>query len=917
MELTERQSSFKKFLKQTLLNEAIELDFSLLEEKANQLAAVLFSDLDNSEISEVVAQITNEEEVTFLEGGTVVDPETFEYWLAARKEVTPTPRWDAYKQLLIERDWDAPVITELDTQSDEIVELLGDPLKEGEWARRGLLLGEVQSGKTANYLGLLNKALDYGYKVIVVIGGHTNELRRQTQQRFDTDLLGIDSEYIDDNIPNEKIPRIGIGLINSELPPNVRTTVRGDFDANNKRAGMMWMDSSNPTVFIIKKNAKLIANVANYIRSQAGVNNFDLPLVVIDDEADWGSPNVGSETDPTRVNKEIRQLLDSSTRSSYVGITATPFANIFIDHNAVAPDAGPDLFPNDFIRVLPAPSNYFGVFQYFSSTHKGLRHSVDDCIELLPIAHKSNHVVDEMPPSLENAVLSFLLGTAIRRLRFKQPRAASMLVNVSRFNAVQGQIHDYVADYLDKVRARVASEFKRPATDRSAMYEEVREIWAYEYQSDDSFSWEEVSEKLFEIVEEFRVELVNSKTVGERRKRRKLLTTEQRKQEDLLPTIFVGGDVLSRGLTLEGLQVSYFVREPRTMDTLMQMARWFGYRPGYEDLVRIWIPEQTSDDFAWAAEVIFELREMLSEMRARQLTPSQFGLRVRTHPEGFKIVAANKAKNAAALHVGPILFENCVKESWQLPAGEIERQINFDATNDLLLSLGQSSESKSEVLKNGYHLWTGVPVHFIQNFFLQFRGHAQSEFFGTPNTQQAPQVYSALSEVKGGDFWDVCLVSGNGTDYSFQSGPTIKTSIRNSMKKEGVDLIKFANSRVATATNLPDSFSSEDKVAFSLAFPNLGETESLTARRAALAFISRPRLLIFTVTAQDLETMATVGVSESDPLIAVGVAFPKLDPEEAVLLASKAKQYMVNSVWLNAYDAQFEGDDHFDDGIEE
>ncbi len=916
MELTDRQLSFKKFLKQSLLNDAVGLDFLLLEEKASKLAEVLFTELNSSEISQVVAQITTEEEVTFVGGGTVVDPETFEYWLGPRKETTPTPRWDAYKELLIERDWGTPVITELDSQSDEIVELLGDPLKDGEWARRGLLLGEVQSGKTANYLGLLNKALDYGYKVIIVIGGHTNELRRQTQQRFDTDLHGIDSEYIDDNI-SVNLPRIGVGLINPKLAPNVMTTVRGDFDAQKKRAGIMWMDSGTPTVFIIKKNAKLIANVANYIRQRAGTRNFDLPLIVIDDEADWGTPNTGSETDPTRVNKEIRHLLDSSTRSSYLGITATPFANIFIDHNAAPAEIGPDLFPKDFIRVLPAPSNYFGIFQYFSSTHTGLRHTVDDCIELLPIVHKSNHVVDEMPPSLQNAVVSFLLGTAIRRLRTKEPSAASMLVNVSRFNAVQAQIHDYVSDYLEKIKERVMSEFKRTGTQHSALYEEIREIWSSEYESEDSHTWEEVAEKLFDIVEGFRVELVNSMTVADRAKRRKLLTTEQRKLEDLLPTIYVGGDVLSRGLTLEGLQVSYFVREPRTMDTLMQMARWFGYRPGYEDLIRIWIPEQTSNDFAWAAEVIFELREMLTEMRARKLTPSQFGLRVRTHPEGFKIVAANKAKNASALHVGPILFENCMMESWQLPAGRAERNLNLEATTNLLKNLSNRPEIERKLLSNRYHLWSEVPVDLIQKFFLQFRGHSESGFFGTPRNTQTPQVYSALTEAKGGDFWDVCLISGKGDEYSFPTGEKVFTSIRNSLKREHGDLITFGNRRVATATNLSDSFSDEDKVAFSSAFPDLGDPNSLSSRRAALAFISRPRLLVFTVTAKEAQTSESVEVSKTNPLIAVGVAFPKLDPEEAVILASKAREYMVNTVWLNAYSAQFESDDVFPESMDE
>ena len=917
MELNDAQLKFKKFLKQTILNEAAELDFLLLEEKANDLATLLFGQLSPSEISEVVAQITKEVEVTFSESGTVVDPDTFEPWLDDRKNDLSTPRWEAYKQLLIDRDWDAPVIAELDTQSDEILELLGDPQKPGEWARRGLLLGEVQSGKTANYLGLLNKALDYGYKAIIVIGGHTNELRRQTQQRFDTDLLGIDSEYLDDNIANAKVPRIGIGSLNAELQSNVMTTVRGDFDSKKKTAGIMWINSPIPTVFVIKKNATLISNVANYIRQQAGVDKLAIPLLVIDDEADWGTPNTGTETDPTRVNKEVRRLLDSSSRSSYLGITATPFANIFIDHDASNEEAGLDLFPKDYIRVLPAPSNYFGIFSYFSSSHAGLRHAVDDCIDVLPIVHKSNHAVEAMPASLQVALISFLLGTSIRRLRSNNLTAASMLVNVSRFNLVQNQIYDFVSEYLETLRERVLSEFKREPSQRSPLYQDIFEVWASEYKDQDSFAWEEVAEKLSEIIAEFRVELVNSKTVASRAKRRKLLTKEQRLEEDLRPTVFVGGDVLSRGLTLEGLQVSYFVREPRTLDTLMQMARWFGYRPGYDDLARIWVPEQTADDFAWAAEVVLELREMLMEMRSRQLTPKQFGLRVRTHPEGFKIVAANKSKAAEDMHVGPILWENCFKESWQLHAGGIERQSNFDAADKLLVALGDNSECKGSLLDNNYYLWRGVPLELVERFFLQFRGHERSELFGSPKPGQSPQIVSALTEIKGSDFWDVCFISGNGNKFQFPQGFEVATSVRNLLRKDPGNLLSFGNRRVATATNLSDSFSVEEKIALKTFQPAASELDTVASRRTALAFITRPRLLVYTVTVEDKQVSESVGVSIEHPLIAVAVAFPKLDPEEAVRLAAKAKKYLVNSVWLSSYQAQFEGDDLFvDDEVE-
>jgi len=364
----------------------------------------------------------------------------------------------------------------------------------------------------------------------------------------------------------------------------VLTTVDGDFNVAKTRSGLNWIQDVLPTVLVIKKNAKVIHNVTNYIKQQTNGGRLDMPLVLIDDEADWGTPNTGSDTDPTRVNAAIRGLLDTSRRSSYLGITATPFANIFIDHAAENEELGQDLVPADYIRVMSSPSNYQGIGNYFTGEHGAIRVEVEDCIEILPIRHKKTHPVEELPESLERAVMTFYLGTAIRLLRTQgEVSPASMLVNVSRFNDVQAKISELVQLFAlslnGLVVAALAREEDRP---HSSFATRLHEVWNDEFDDlPEDESWDEVVPWLQQVAKTIRVELVNSVTGAERAKRRRSMTAEQRATEDSRPTIFVGGDVLARGLTLSGLQVSYFVREPRTMDTLMQMGRWFGYRPGY------------------------------------------------------------------------------------------------------------------------------------------------------------------------------------------------------------------------------------------------------------------------------------------------------------------------------------------------
>lgn len=909
IELSNLQEGFKRVLKQlTLLSEeAVTLEFLVEKAEALNKSGVAPGPLNADQLAEVVDSLTLEHAVTFTQGGTVVDPETFREWLQQRKVTTKTPRWDAYKQLLIERDWAEPMIRDLEKQSDEIVELMGDPHASGEWTRKGLLMGEVQSGKTANYIGVLNKALDFGYQVIIVIGGHTNDLRTQTQSRMDSDLLGIDSEFVDDNIARGSIRKIGIGKINAALNAHLMTTVRGDFNSNRSTAGVTWLDSGLPTVFVIKKNAKLIDNVAKYIRTQASKAKISLPLVVIDDEADWGTPNTGSDTDPTRVNKSIRELLDTSTKSTYLGITATPFANIFIDDQAVDAEDGRDLFPCDYIRVLATPSTYFGIGQFFLPHHGGLRLGVQDCLDVIPINHKSDHYVGQLPKSLKEAISTFLVGVAIRRIRSSKKNPSSMLINVSRFNAVQNSVFNLVEQELKGLSDCVRAEFSRSTTEKSDMYLTIKKVWDSEYADCADVTWATVKSVLVDIIDEFRVELVNSKTAKDRALRRKIQTDEQRKEEDLRPTLFVGGDVLSRGLTLEGLQVSYFVREPRTMDTLMQMGRWFGYRPGYMDLIRVWLPEDTAEDFAWCAEVTEELRLMLLEMRSRGLTPKNFGLRIRTHPEGFKIVAANKSRSAQQVIEGPIVWENKLRESFKMESDDDSRARNLRAVENLLDEL-KRLQNRGAIARlftaKDTPIWQGVPLEIVQRFFSQFHGHKSNEFgLGLPGRPSV--IAEALPEVKGAATWTVSLVKGEVTPpiKIGTSDEEIYVSRRNSLAFDSTQkMVLASNRRVMSAGSLMH------------AFPRDTNNPPLT-QAGALATIENPVLLIAALaTDQGFRnalngTNEQVELSREKPLYAVGVAFPKMEMEEALDAAKKAKKYTGNSVYYRIYMNQFDGDD--------
>ena len=932
MPLSDRQAEFKAYLKDQLFNRVRPLTFDELETKATGFASLLFEDLIAIEIDEVLQELTLENTVEMALGGSIVDEATFKPWIAQRRGETDTPRWDAYKKLLISRDWEANVINTLDTQTDDVVELLGNPAQsDGTWPRRGLLMGEVQSGKTATYLGILNKALDYGYRVIIVIGGHTENLRQQTQTRFDTDLLGIDSETWEDGISNAALRYVGVGEI-SGLRSHLMTTVRHDFSKSKRGSSITWVDGGLPTVFITKKTPSLLNNIRTYIKSQAPGGRLDIPLVVVDDESDWGSPNTRDKEDPTSVNRAIRALLDVSTRSSYLAITATPFANIFIDDQAafefvekpgkgepVADGPGTvltDLFPSDYIRVMFPPTTYLGIGTYFpEGGHSAIDTEVEDCLQIIPIKHKNHHPVAALPESMKTALIAFLLGTAVRRIRDKKTKPASMLINVSRFKSVERDVAELAEEFLSQTVAVILGEFARRASTRSASAETVRDIWTVRFANVTDVSWEQVSEKLVDIANEFRVDLINGATAKERAKRRKLMTVAEREADDLVPKIVVGGDILSRGLTLDGLQVSYFVREPRTMDTLMQMGRWFGYRPRFDDLVRIWMPETTRTDFEHSAEVTEELRDTLLDMKARALTPRDFGLRVRVHPDSVAIVAANKGRDTEVVEIGPIVWENRLAESYDLTGEADVEQQNQAAVEALIARLGIAESVETS---GGFSAWTNVPLDEILDFFGTFQGDRGSQWFG-PGADGALPITDAFKVTPGNDRWTVVLISSSGGGAQHQFGAiSVGMSRRNKMGRSRSDgHIRLDRRRVSSGTDVAGSLTESERAAIDAEPRFTASGKRMTSQARTLASIDHPILMIYAVTAdepKDPEDLDLEKVEAGLSRIAVAIAFPKMTQDEIEDATRDSKTYRVNQVFWRAYNGFV--DDEGDDDLE-
>lgn len=726
--------------------------------------------------------------------------------------------WPRYQDML-ERKMSFNAVDSVNTSTDRILGLLEDPARPDAWDRRGLVVGHVQSGKTGNYTGLICKAADAGYKIIIILAGLHNNLRTQTQIRLEEGFLGYETSATGDIVKF-----IGVGECgrDSEIRPNCATnrTNTGDFNTKISRH-LAITPEQRPWLFVVKKHKVVLERLLKWIRGHvADATNTEtgkrfvsnLPLLLIDDEADHASVDTGEQyigTDgkpdedhePRAINSRIRKILNTFAKKAYVGYTATPFANIFIHRQNATLEEGPDLFPQSFIINLAAPSDYVGPARVFGlqsvEGRNGLplmrifkdQASEDGLDGWMPHKHSKDHKPlylgqDILPHSLRTAVQSFVLACAAREVRGQGSKHSSMLVHVTRFTLVQKEVHRQVEDFVKKMKLRIIRRI-----DHQVLLEELRLLWESDFvpttntivhQLTESevhpvpVTWKDVLERLTDTLADIEVRTVNGKA--------KDALDFAEEGAKVLKVIAIGGDKLARGLTLEGLCISYFVRTTKMYDTLMQMGRWFGYRPGYIDLCRIYTTGELVEWFSHIADASEELRQEFEAMAESGATPRDYGLRVQSHPV-LLVTSPLKMRTAKNLQLS---FSGELLETVSMHSDETILQKNLDATNKLIAACGEPHEINPERVRTSQiqkwtgFLWRDIRANHIADFFETFITHPKARKVNSALLRDFVQSMAAAGELTA---WTVALIGGgDGGEYDFTNGLKVKTFQRSANK---------------------------------------------------------------------------------------------------------------------------------------
>jgi len=655
-------------------------------------------------------------------------------WLPSAKAEIEWQFWNRYRRYLEEvKLFPRQVVWRLDTITDRVLGKLESPSRDGGWRRYGLVVGQVQSGKTGNYVGLACKAADAGYKLIVILAGIDNGLRSQTQLRVDEGFLGFDTQY--QQRYDQEHFHMGAGALRGipriKVASLTTSAEKGDFGRkvfNNVNIPI----GSYPVVLVIKKHRRILDYVRKWIVEVEGQSTADdekkvvrdFPVLVIDDEADNASVNVATvdeDTQPSRVNAAIRRLLDSFEKAAYVGYTATPFANIYIDPAAEHAEYGDDIFPSHFIESLKAPSNYFGPERVF-----GLRSDdpEDDDIQPLPIVRTiadygdwmpDGHKKDwnpplQLPDTLKEAISAFVLACAARQARGQITDHKSMLIHVTRLQDVQSRVADQVGQHLQLLKDRL-----RYGDSNAPIEDELYRLWERDFISTSAqfpvgdtppVSWAQVWSQIYSAVEKIQVKVVNGSS-GDA-----LQYYEHRREG--LSVIAIGGNKLSRGLTLEGLTTSYYLRFSKMYDTLLQMGRWFGYRPDYEDLCRLYTTPALKIAYMEITAANDELRRDFEVMAAMGATPKEFGLRVRTSSAGLLITAPSKMRLGTKVKVS---YSGDIPETVTFDLRETTLTTNFRVLEQFTTKLDVAFTWHRDET-TGSIIWSGVPAEDIVEGFL-------------------------------------------------------------------------------------------------------------------------------------------------------------------------------------------------------
>ncbi len=706
--------------------------------------------------------------------------------------------WPTLRQYLLSvKGWGLPALRSLDDASDRILRQLVAPSEE-RFDVRGLVLGFVQSGKTANYTALIAKAADAGYRLVIVLSGIDNGLRRQTNIRLKRELVG----YADGRTDVVHLPPIG-----RQWHEFTRDDLNGDFQPGF--ANHAALQGSQPVLLVVKKNGPVLRRLMRWLDAAPADVRRTLPFLLIDDEADQASvdtrgtyqgeddpPDPGIEP-PSVINGLIRDLLLRFERRAYVAYTATPFANVLIPHDTADPRVGNDLYPKDFIVDLPKPDGYFGAEEFFGRLDTASGTHVDglDVIRHVPDQDLVQLQQGQVPGTLDAAILDFVLAGAARAHRGQPDAPATMLIHTSQLVVVQANLKRLVGDRFAELRDEWRYHREHSIRDR------LRTRWEQEFRPvtrsrhlDRDATFEDIGPCIGPFFEAVQVREINSAT-GE------VLDYER---EPTLKAIAIGGNRLSRGLTLEGLLVSFFVRRSVMYDTLMQMGRWFGFRRGYEDLTRIHTSAELASWFSDLAFVEHRLREDIQVYEDQGLTPYELGMRIWQHPT-MQVTAPLKRRFASLTTIAQSYSLAC-EQTFKFPLSRPndladQAEANRIAVRTFLGGLKEPSRTRDKG-----PIWSGVTAAAVIEFLQSFRIDEQLRNVSLPLIQA---YIERLGEHRELVQWTVAVCGREShdprlgyADWALPGGPV--SQISRSRLRNNTDSVGVITSPGDEATDLDD-----------------------------------------------------------------------------------------------------------------
>ncbi|MFF5971754.1 Z1 domain-containing protein [Streptomyces sp. NPDC012769] len=646
--------------------------------------------------------------------------------------------WPAIVDILRKDGWpEEPAIRSLDDSSTRVVSLLNHP-KEKSFSTRGLVVGYVQSGKTTNFTSVIAKAADRGYKLFIVLAGVHNGLRRQTQARLVQQLV-------------EPNPAMWSQL----------TGLDRDFTPQENPASYFGKSNGTRVLCVVKKNATVLRKLYQWLEKASDYLK-DCPTLIIDDEADQATVATKS------INPLILDIMGTLPRSAYVGYTASPFANLLIDPSAA------DLYPKDFVVNLPKPQGHFGTEVLFGryaldgedpeqvdDGHDMIRSVPKDDVPCVRPATKAD--VEGFEPvitdTLQTAIEYFWLVTAARRVRGTGNSHSTMLIHTS----VNTTVHDSFRAPLEHLRDHTALSLSD-----NALLLRLRDLWdkettrvpAEEF-GETKVTFDELLPELPEVLKSCRIIMDNS-------------NSEDRLDYENGPVtaIAVGGNTLSRGLTLEGLSVSYFVRAVSAYDTLLQMGRWFGFRNGYADLPRIWMTDELAEWFRHLATVETEMRRDIDIYMTEDETPLTFAVRLRTHPN-LRVTAAAKMRDAvtAASSYGG----KRVQTHYFHTDGDWLRG-NINAARALVGASLANAVAVERRLAEGRFVYRDVPYDLVLDFLSTYKFHEHS-----PENDADLLTGYIRKRVAAGSLrrWNIAIVGNpRGEEFTFAPGVSVGRNVR-------------------------------------------------------------------------------------------------------------------------------------------